>query len=175
LGGELIFYDRYKEFRGLFGKEVEMEYSCGISLGLMNIGACEFHQALQKGRREAFFSQILRRPCCLTPFEAVKNRLNLVARLEKGRQEIRLDQIAGSVGKPEFFTRSLWPLYSGLENRWVSVYELMMGPHGYSPIEVYKVKDRYFILDGHHRASVAHVLGCKTIEACVIEWQVLPT
>ena len=152
-----------------------MEYTFGIYLGLMNLGACVFQQALQKGRREVFFYQILRRPCCLTPFETVKNKLNLVARLEKGRQEIRLDQIVGSVGKPEFFTRSLWPLYSGLENRWVSVYELMMGPHGYPPIEVYKVKDRYFILDGHHRASVARVLENKTIEACVIEWQVLPT
>jgi hypothetical protein len=126
-----------------------MEYSFGINPGLMNIGDCEFQQALQKGRRQAFFYQILRRPCCLMPFEIEKTWLNLVARLEKGRQEIRLDQIVGSVGKPEFFTRSLCPLYSELENRWVSVYELMMGPHGYPSIEVYKVKDRYFILDGH--------------------------
>lgn len=152
-----------------------MEYSFGTYLGLMNTGACEFQQALQKGRRQAFFHQILRRPCCLTPFEAVKTRLNLVPRLEKGRQEIRLDQIAGSLGKPAFFTRSLWPLYSGLENRWISVYELMMGPHGYPPIEVYQVNNRYYILDGHHRASVARALGSKTIEAKVIEWQVLPT
>lgn len=152
-----------------------MKFSFGMYLGLMNIGACEFHQALQKGRREAFFYQTLSRPYCLTPFEIIKTRLYLVARLEKGRQEIQLAQILGSVGKPEFFTRSLWPLYSGLENRWTSIYELTMGSHGYSSIEVYKVKDKYFILDGHHRASVARVLGNKTIEAYVTEWQVLPT
>ena len=152
-----------------------MEFSFGAYLGLMNIGACEFHQALQKGRRQAFFYQILRRPCFLTPFEAVKTRQNLVVRLENGCQEIRLDQIIGSVGKPEFFTPSLWPLYSGLEKRWVSVYELIMGPQGYPPIEVYKVNHRYFILDGHHRASVARAMANRTIEAYVIEWLVLST
>lgn len=37
-----------KWFHGCFGKEVEMEYSFGINLGLMNIGACEFQQLCKK-------------------------------------------------------------------------------------------------------------------------------
>jgi hypothetical protein len=111
----------------------------------------------------------------MTPFEAIRMRLNLIARLNRGRQEIRLDRIVGSVGKCQYFTRSLWPLSATLEERWINIYELMLGPHGYPPIDVFQVHDQYFILDGHHRASVARALGNKTLEANVVEWPVLST
>jgi hypothetical protein len=37
------------------------------------------------------------------------------------------------------------------------------------PIEVYRVGEMHFVVDGHHRVSVAHALGLKTIEAYVTE------
>jgi hypothetical protein len=37
------------------------------------------------------------------------------------------------------------------------------------PIEVYRVGDMHFVVDGHHRVSVAHALGLKTIDAYVTE------
>src|SRR5438045_9127127 len=46
------------------------------------------------------------------------------------------------------------------------------GPEGFPPIDVYKVGDVYFVIDGNHRVSVARQLGAKTIEAYVTE---LPT
>jgi len=36
------------------------------------------------------------------------------------------------------------------------------------PIDVYKVDDRYYVIDGHHRVSVARRLGRPTINARVI-------
>lgn len=151
-----------------------MEYLVVGYLGSRSIAPEAFERALGKGRREHLFNRFFHRSSCLTPFEGIKTKLNLFARLERGRQEIQLDQIVGSVGKHQFFTRSLMPLYASLENRWTNIYDLMLGPRGYPPIEVYKVIDRYFILDGHHRASVARALENQTIEAYVTEWLVLP-
>jgi hypothetical protein len=38
---------------------------------------------------------------------------------------------------------------------------------GLPPIEVYQIGDAYFILDGHHRASVARETGNQYIQAYV--------
>ena len=152
-----------------------MEYSVRSFPGSRTMASADFQQALRKGQREFFLNGFLQRLCTMTPFEAVKTRLNLIARLDRGRQEIHLDQIIGSVGKHQSFTRSLWPLSPALEDRWINIYELMLGSRGYPPIDVFQVNNQYFILDGHHRASVARALGNKTLEAYVIEWPVLPT
>jgi hypothetical protein len=37
------------------------------------------------------------------------------------------------------------------------------------PIDVYKVGDGYYVIDGHHRVSVARSLGRETIPARVVE------
>ena len=152
-----------------------MEYYVRSFPGSRTMASADFQQALRKGQWEIFLNGILQRSCTMTPFEAIRTRLNLIGRLDRGRQEIRLDRIIGSVGKGQYFTRSLWPLSAALEERWINIYELMLGPHGYPPIDVFQVHDQYFILDGHHRASVARALGNKTLEANVVEWPVLPT
>jgi hypothetical protein len=175
VGGEFVVYHSYIVVHDGFGKESEMEYSFGGTFGQGTLAPQAFQRALRNGRREAFFSRFLQRSCRLVPFETIKTKLHLIGRLEKGRQEIQLDQIVGSVGKHEFFSQSLMPLDGSLENRWKNIYDLMLGLRGYPPIEVYKVNEMYFILDGHHRASVARSLGSPTIEAYVTEWKVLPT
>ena len=37
------------------------------------------------------------------------------------------------------------------------------------PISVYRVGDRHYVRDGHHRVSVARALGESTIEAEVVQ------
>jgi ParB-like chromosome segregation protein Spo0J len=37
------------------------------------------------------------------------------------------------------------------------------------PIDVYRVGDLHFVMDGHHRVSVAMATGRKTIQAYVTE------
>jgi hypothetical protein len=57
-----------------------------------------------------------------------------------------------------------------MRDRWSKVYELATTVEGLEPIEVYKICDSYFVVDGNHRVSVAHRLQSPTIEARVIEW-----
>jgi hypothetical protein len=135
----------------------------------------EFQRALHKGLMEAFWGRITGRPHYLQAFDTLKTELNLVNRRLKGRGEIPLNRIVGSAGKQELFTRSLMPLAARLRNRWIAIYNLALGPRGFPLVEVYQVGDSYFILDGHHRASVSCYLGNQVIEANIIEWTVLPT
>ena len=149
-----------------------MEYYLDGYLDWRKIATGEFQRALQRGRIQAFFSRLTRRSPHLLLYETVKKKFNLANRVDRGRQEIRLNQIIGSVGKSELFTRSLMPLAGSLGDRWMDIYVLMQGPRGFPPIKVYKIGDGYFIFDGHHRASVARYLGNQVIEAYVIEWTV---
>jgi hypothetical protein len=45
-----------------------------------------------------------------------------------------------------------------------------VGPTGFPPVDLYRVGEAYFVVDGHHRVSVARALGSRTIEARVKEF-----
>jgi hypothetical protein len=47
----------------------------------------------------------------------------------------------------------------------------LMEVTGLEPIEVYKIGDVYFVLDGNHRVSVARQMESETIEAYVTEFR----
>jgi hypothetical protein len=61
------------------------------------------------------------------------------------------------------------PRTNAVRSRWQRLDALARGPEGFPPIEVYKVGEAYFVIDGNHRVSVARQLGAKTIEAYVTE------
>lgn len=105
----------------------------------------------------------------LLRFEEVKQRLRLTDERYLGLQEIPLDKIVGSVGRYRDFTRTFLPRTNAVRSRWQRLDALARGPEGFPPIEVYKVGDVYFVIDGNHRVSVARQLGAKTIEAYVTE------
>jgi hypothetical protein len=53
--------------------------------------------------------------------------------------------------------------------RWRSVASAYFEGVGLPPITLYKVGDIYFVIDGHHRISVARELGRAFVDAMVIE------
>jgi hypothetical protein len=91
----------------------------------------------------------------------------LVKSATKELREIPLHQIVGSVGRQHDFTRGFLPLHRGLEERWTNIWQLVNGLEGVPPIEAYEVSGQYFVLDGHHRVSVAKQLGMTSIEGYV--------
>ena len=38
------------------------------------------------------------------------------------------------------------------------------------PVELYKLEEAYFVVDGHHRVSVARYHDVPTLEAAVVEF-----
>src|SRR5258708_13157577 len=105
-------------------------------------------------------------------FDEVRQRLRLDDERYIGLQEIPIDKIVGSVGRYKDFTRSFLPRTNAVRSRWQRLDSMARGAEGFPPIEVYKVGEVYFVIDGNHRVSVARQLGAKTIEAYVTE---LPT
>jgi hypothetical protein len=91
--------------------------------------------------------------------------------IDRGVQEVALDQIVGSLGRQDEFNRLFLPRDESLRTRWEEVRDLAEGPKGFPPVELYYVPDVYFVVDGHHRVSVARSVGAQTIEASVKEFR----
>lgn len=115
-------------------------------------------------------SVIRGRPADLLPFEEVREHLRLRHFVDRGLREVPLEQIVGSLGRAHEFTRAFLPRDESLRDRWTEVSRLAEGQAGYPPVELYKVGDAYFVVDGHHRVSVARFMEAPTIEARVREF-----
>jgi hypothetical protein len=126
-------------------------------------------------RRAALMSDLVRhlrgRPAELLGFDEVRDELHLTHLMDRGLREVPLSQIVGSLGRSREFNRAFLPREEALRQRWTDVEGLARGPVGFPPIDLYQVGDVYFVVDGHHRVSVARRLGAPSIEARVREFQ----
>lgn len=131
----------------------------------------DFQTAQQRAAVQEVLARITGKSTQLLSYEEVAEKLNLHVRTERGLHDIPLDAIVGSVGRYNDFTRTFLPRRVEDQQRWAGVKAAMEGNLGLPPIEVYKVGEVYFVLDGNHRVSVARREGFKTIQASVIEFQ----
>jgi nucleotide-binding universal stress UspA family protein len=137
----------------------------------------QFHQAIQDfqdARRKASIQEILARitgkSTRLLSYEEVAEKLKLRARVERGLQTIPVDAIVGSLGRYTDFTRTFLPRHANDQERWARVKTTFENSSaGPAPIEVYKVGNVYFVVDGNHRVSIARQEGLQFIDAHVIE------
>ncbi len=129
----------------------------------------------RRARRQAALREVLARltgrSTELLSYDEVVGRLNATGSAARGLQEIPIDAIAGSVGRPNDFTRDFLPRNDSDENRWARVRRATtdLDRGGLPPIQVYQIGDAYFVIDGHHRVSVARRLGAKEIQAYVTQ------
>ena len=107
----------------------------------------------------------------LRSIEPLLRAAGLEGRSFGGVREIPVDKIVGSVA-PDFksgdFDPAFLPLNRRMRERWTRIYQAMVEGDELPPIDVYKVDDRYYVIDGHHRVSVARNLDRPTITARVI-------
>lgn len=109
-------------------------------------------------------------PPDLLPFDAVREKLRLRHSVDRGLLDVPLDRIVGSLGRDRDFNRLFFPRDESLRGRWEGVRKLALGEAGFASVELYKVGDAYFVIDGHHRVSVARHFNTPTIEAEVREF-----
>lgn len=131
----------------------------------------DFQSARQKAGLQEVLARIRGKSNQLLSYDDVAEKLNLRARTERGIREIPVDAIVGSVGRYTDFTRTFLPRRASDQSRWARVKATMEEGAGLPPIEVYKVGEVYFVIDGNHRVSIARQEGTTTIEARVIEVQ----
>ena len=131
----------------------------------------DFGDARAKASMQEVLARLTGKSNELLSYEQVAEKLKLNVRSESGVKEIPVKAIVGSVGRYTDFTRSFLPRHDVDKERWASVKAAIDNPTGMGlpPIDVYKVGDVYFVLDGNHRVSVARQEGFEYIQAHVIE------
>jgi nucleotide-binding universal stress UspA family protein len=130
----------------------------------------DFQAARQRASIQEVLARITGRNTQLLSYEEVAEKLKLRIRTEGGVRSIPLDAIVGSVGRYTDFTRTFLPKRAEDRDRWAGVRTAFLEQDvGLPPIDVYKVGDVYFVIDGNHRVSVARQEKMITIEAHVIE------
>lgn len=129
-------------------------------------GVQHFNEARHKARIEQFWAKLSGRDEHLLPFDLIRLELRHHSPRCLGLQLIPIDQIVGSLGRYNDFTRHFLPLKDSLRERWLNLESLAMR-RGWPPIEVYKIGTAYFVSDGNHRVAVARQMGYDTIEGYV--------
>jgi len=131
----------------------------------------DFHTARQKAGIQEVLARVTGKSNELLSYDEVAEKLKLRGRVERGLHDIPIDAIIGSVGRYTDFTRSFLPRLANDRERWVNVKTAMEDGLGLPPVDVYKVGEVYFVIDGNHRVSIARQEGFSTIQARVIEVQ----
>lgn len=108
-------------------------------------------------------------PSNLLSYDEVKEKLRIGGPIYRGVQTVPVEQIAGSLNRYHAFDRAFLPVQDDTSSRWQRVNRAFYEEISLPPVVLYKVGDVYFVVDGHHRVSVARRQGQKFIDAEVRE------
>ncbi|WP_410569011.1 chromosome partitioning protein ParB [Amycolatopsis sp. cmx-4-61] len=103
----------------------------------------------------------------MLPFHEVVEALGYLGEHRIGLRVIKLESIVGTVDRSRDFDRRFRPTSARVRERWERLALAARRGEEIPPIEVYRVGELHFIIDGHHRVSVAIAQGLSTIEASV--------
>ncbi|MDX2138309.1 MAG: hypothetical protein SF123_09455 [Chloroflexota bacterium] len=94
---------------------------------------------------------------------------HMTGQVDRGMQTVFIKCITGSVERAEDFDANFRPRSAHVRERWASIASALQRGEYLPPIELYKVGDEYYVVDGHHRVSVMRYHGQLYIEAHVTE------
>lgn len=82
-----------------------------------------------------------------------------------------MERIAGTAqsSRSGEFDSPFCPLVPHLKQRWLSVAMRCQAGRSLPPVDLVLVDGCYFVIDGHHRVSVARALRLGTIDAYVTQ------
>jgi len=108
-------------------------------------------------------------PTNLLSYDEIKEKLRIGGPIYRGLRTVCIDQIVGSLNRYHQFDRAFLPMQDETAERWQRVDRAFYEDIGLPPVVLYKVGQVYFVVDGHHRVSVARQQGQVFIEAEVRE------
>jgi len=129
-------------------------------MNLNEQGDADFTRARRRARLRAVVARIRR--------EDASNRLLSFEHLR--REVVEVEEILGSVGRWDEFDRSFLPAKASLGQRWKRIDRAFHRTEDLPPVNLYKLEEAYFVVDGHHRVSVARYHDVPTVEAAVVEF-----
>lgn len=123
---------------------------------------------MKNGGRKKLFQR--RKKSFLKCFDKESRKQNLLYQVDKGIKMVKISKIVGSVGRCVDFNIDFKPQRENMQERLDSAKSALKLGISLPPIELYKVKDEYYVVDGHHRVAAAKELRKKYFEAHIIEY-----
>lgn len=127
-----------------------------------------FERALWQGRTRGLLARLFGRSRRLFSLEKLVGELPQSIRPDTDVRTIPLKNIKGSINRQREFDKEFYPLDSHLEQRWSRVASMMLQGVELPPVELIQRGDDYYVVDGHHRISVARRLHCDGIDAVIV-------
>jgi len=108
-------------------------------------------------------------PNTLLSYDEIKEKLHIGGPIYRGMQTVRVEQIVGSLNRYHEFDRAFLPTQDKNAFRWQRINQAFYKEISLPPIVLYKVGEIFFVVDGHHRVSVAREQNQIYIDAEVRE------
>lgn len=131
--------------------------------------AADFGRARLKSFMRRVRSMVSGEPRTLLSYDEVRAKLHIGGPIYRGVRTVPVEAIAGSLNRYHEFDRAFLPVQNELAERWQSVDRAFYKDVSLPPVMLYKVGQVYFVVDGHHRVSVAREQGQEFIDAEVRE------
>ncbi len=131
--------------------------------------ASDFNKARFKSFLNDVRSVLSGRPNQLLSYDDVKEKLRIGGPIYRGVQTVRVDQIVGSLNRYHQFDRAFLPKQDETSSRWQRVDRAFYEDVSLPPVVLYQVGQVYFVVDGHHRVSVAREKRQEFIDAEIRE------
>lgn len=142
------------------------------SIAAMARAIPRFRTLVLRARFRRIWASLTGRSVRLLDLEDVRCSKTIEGSFDLGCVTIPVARIRGSECRGRDFDDEFLPLAERARQRWASVYAARLCGEPLPAVSVVQVGEIYYVRDGHHRVSVARVLGEEYIEAHVKVWQV---
>jgi hypothetical protein len=136
---------------------------------LISRARADFSHARFKAFMNSVWAVLAGQPNTLLSFDEIKEKLHVGGPIYRGVKTVSVEQIVGSLNRYQDFDRVFLPTQSETADRWQRVNLAFYKDISLPPVLLYKVGQVYFVVDGHHRVSVAREQGQMFIEAEIRE------
>ncbi|MYR06124.1 chromosome partitioning protein ParB [Gordonia sp. SID5947] len=103
------------------------------------------------------------------PFDEVVAALGRIGDTYLGLAQVEVESIVGSVDRTKDFDRYFRPTSSRIRERWQRLAAAQRRGESVPPVRLYRIGSMHFVLDGHHRVSIAIARHLHIIDAYVTE------
>ncbi|MGJ3238604.1 MAG: hypothetical protein ACFE0Q_07860 [Anaerolineae bacterium] len=129
----------------------------------------DFNRLHSQGVRHRMMNTLFGKDTSLLNFDAIRERYELRAQHDAGMQTVLLENVIGTVGRTHDFDNAFYPKQETTRHRWIQVASAIYDGREMPSVELYRVHDAYYVIDGNHRISVWKAMAQEFIEAHVID------
>ncbi|MFW0784253.1 chromosome partitioning protein ParB [Gordonia sp. CPCC 206044] len=126
-------------------------------------------RAAEMSRLIAWFTRQPADVNTILPFDEVVAALGRLGETYLGLQQVEVSSIVGSVDRTKDFDRMFRPTSSRIRERWQRLAAAQRRGESVPPVRLYRIGGMHFVIDGHHRVSIAIARHLHIIDAYVTE------